>query len=151
MFETELAALEALYEGIVALPGTIVSAIVACVYLLLYPVVLLVNMGYYWVTDLLGSFVAILGVLYDIGSTLSTGVVGMFSGLPSAWVSSWVRWWRLTWRFVLTICSRELASSGGRYERDHPHPGGFEAITDMLASWSGRSSRSWSLPTWWRG
>ena len=87
MFENELAALEALYEGIVALPGTIVSAIVACVYLLLYPVVLLVNMGYYWVTDILGSFVAILGVLYDIGSTLSTGVVGMFSGfLPSAWV-----------------------------------------------------------------
>jgi len=45
MFENELAALEGLYEGIVALPGTIISAIVACIYLLLYPVVLLVGMG----------------------------------------------------------------------------------------------------------
>ena len=87
MFETELAALEGLYEGIVALPGTIVSAIVACVYLLLYPVVLLVDMGYYWVTDIIGSYVAILGVLFDIGSTVTTDVVGMFDGvLPSAWV-----------------------------------------------------------------
>ena len=87
MFETELAALEGVYEGIVALPGTIVGAIVACVYLLLYPVVLLVDMVYYWVTDLLGSYVAILGVLYDIGSTITTDIAGVFDGVfPSAWV-----------------------------------------------------------------
>lgn len=87
MFETELAALEALVEGFLALPETILAAIVACVYLLLYPMVLLLDMGYYWVTDLIGSYMAIPSVIYDLSSTISTDVVGMFSGvLPSAWV-----------------------------------------------------------------
>ena len=87
MFENELAALEGLYEGFLALPETIISAILACIYLALYPAVLMADMVYYWVTDFLGSYVGILEVVYDIGSTVGSGVVGMFDGvLPSAWV-----------------------------------------------------------------
>ena len=87
MFEDELAALQGIFDSVLELPSTIVSALVALVYLLLYPVVLFLDMGYSWVVEILGSYVAILAVLYDIGATVSTDVVGLFDGVfPSSWV-----------------------------------------------------------------
>ena len=87
MFESEIAALEALYEAIVGLPGTIVSAIIACTYLVLYPVVVFVNCVYAWIVDALGSYLAIIVEV----QTCAADIVGLVSGafdlvVPSAWV-----------------------------------------------------------------
>ena len=88
MFESELGALEALYESIVGLPGTIASAIVACIYLVLYPVVVLVNCVYAWIADAIGSYLAIIVEV----QTCAADIVGLVSGafdsvVPSAWVA----------------------------------------------------------------
>jgi hypothetical protein len=88
MFESELAALEALYEAIVGLPGTIASAIIACIYLVLYPVVVLVNCVYAWIADAIGSYLAIINEIQTCAAELVGLVSGTFDGVvPSVWVA----------------------------------------------------------------
>jgi len=88
MFESELGALEALYESIVGLPGTIASAIVACIYLVLYPVVVLVNCVYAWIADAIGSYLAIIVEVQTCAADIVGLVSGVFDGvIPSVWVA----------------------------------------------------------------
>lgn len=88
MFDSELGALEALYEFIVGLPGTIASAIIACLYLVLYPFVVLVNLVYSWVADVVGSYLAIIDVVQACASDITGLVTGAFDGvIPSVWVA----------------------------------------------------------------
>lgn len=88
MFENELGALEALYESIVSLPETIASALVACFYLLLYPFVVLINLIYSWVADVVGSYLSIIDVVQACASDITGLVTGAFGGaIPSVWVA----------------------------------------------------------------
>lgn len=87
MFEDELAALEALYESIVGLPETIASALVACFYLLLYPVVVFVNLLYSWIADIVGSCMSVIDAVQTCASDVVGLVTGTFDGvIPSIWV-----------------------------------------------------------------
>ena len=87
MFESELAALQALYDAILNLPETIASAIVACVYLLLYPIVLLLNLVYGWIVQIFGPLIELVGLFYDVVSSILVDVLGMFDGsFPSLWI-----------------------------------------------------------------
>ena len=86
MFETELGALEALYEAAVNLPGTIVSALVAGFYLLLYPFVVGLNLLYSWVADMVGSYLAIITSVFDVLASVQGVITDAFEFvLPSAW------------------------------------------------------------------
>ena len=88
LFESELSALEALYESIVGLPGTIASALIACFYLVLYPFVVLINLMYSWVADLFGSYLAIINEIQTCAAELVGLVSGTFDGVvPSVWVA----------------------------------------------------------------
>ena len=86
MFETELAALEALFGAIVELPGTIASAIVSSVYLLLYPFVLVFNLLWSWIKDVIVAYVGIITAITDAVDavwSIADSVYGLV--LPSAW------------------------------------------------------------------
>lgn len=86
MFETELGALEALYEAAVNLPETIVSALVAGFYLLLYPFVVGLNLLYSWVVEMLGAYLAIITSVFDVLASVEGVITDAFSFvLPSVW------------------------------------------------------------------
>ena len=86
MFETELGALEALYEAAVNLPETIVSALVAGFYLFLYPFVVGLNLLYSWVAEMVGSYWAIITSVFDVLASVQGVVPDAFEFvLPPAW------------------------------------------------------------------
>lgn len=86
MFETELGALEALYEAAVNLPETIVSALVAGFYLLLYPFVVGLNLLYSWVADMVGAYLAIISSVFDVLASVQGVITDVFELiLPPAW------------------------------------------------------------------
>lgn len=87
MFESELEALQATFDQILGLPGTIASAFIAIVYILVYPFVLVINCAYNWIATLLGSYVSIFLVIIDAVDALRSILFDIFDGvLPSVWV-----------------------------------------------------------------
>ena len=86
MFDTELAALAALYEAAVNLPETILSSLVAAFYLLLYPFVVGVNFAYSWIADILGAYISIFTSVLDVVSAVEGILTDAFAFiLPPAW------------------------------------------------------------------
>ena len=86
MFETELGALEALYEAIIALPSTIASSIIACLYMVLYPFVVGINLLYSWVATMIGAYASIFTTILDVLASVQGVITAAFEFvLPPSW------------------------------------------------------------------
>jgi hypothetical protein len=87
MFETELQALQATFDAILQLPATIASAIIAVVYLILYPFICIFGLAYAWIRELIGSYIAIITTVQASVQSVTDLFLGVFDGvLPSVWV-----------------------------------------------------------------
>ncbi len=87
IFSDAVDALTHIYEIIVGIPETLITVILSVLYLVLYPVVCLISIVYGWIIGLIGPFIDIMHIIYDLGSSTLTSIVGIFGdAFPSLWI-----------------------------------------------------------------